>query len=254
MIYHPLILFVLLPLAAYVIGATPFAFIIARGKGIDLRKVGSGNVGATNCGRACGRQWGYLCFALDVAKGLIPVLIVGWMLRTDWAYYDVVAPMSGPPTICWLLMGFDAEAVKLGAPKWVPTIAQQAAWLLTGCCAIAGHVFPFWLRFRGGKGVATSLGVVLGIWPFFTAAGVVALGVWVIVTLVSRYVSLGSIVAALAFVPAFLWLWPRKELWPMATFAAAMAGLIIFRHRTNISRILAGTENKIGSGPKRSAG
>jgi glycerol-3-phosphate acyltransferase PlsY len=231
---HPLVMFGLLPLAAYVIGSTPFAFIIARGKGIDLRKVGSGNVGATNCGRACGRGWGCLCFALDVAKGLLPVLIVGVMLRPDG--YD------------------EALAVKLGGQPWVPGAIEQAAWLLTGCCAIAGHIWPFWLRFRGGKGVATALGVVLGIWPFFTAAGVVALGVWVIVTLISRYVSLGSIVAALAFVPAFLWLWPNKELWPMAIFAAAMCALIIFRHRANISRLLAGTENKIGSGSKRAAG
>jgi glycerol-3-phosphate acyltransferase PlsY len=227
-------MFGLLPLAAYVIGATPFAFIIARGKGIDLRKVGSGNVGATNCGRACGRPWGLLCFALDVAKGLAPVLIVGMMLRPDG--YD------------------EALAVKLGGQPWVPTTMQQAAWLLTGCCAIMGHVFPFWLRFRGGKGVATALGVVLGIWPFFTFAGAIALVVWIIVALISRYVSLASIVAALAFVPAFLWLWPDKELWPMTAFAAAMCVLIIFRHRANISRLLAGTENKIGGGPKRSAG
>jgi len=233
MIDHPLIMFVLLPLAAYAIGATPFAFIIARGKGIDLRKVGSGNVGATNCGRACGRGWGYLCFALDVAKGLAPVLIAGMLLRPQ---------------------GASAIETKFGPPAWVPSASEQAAWLLTGCCAIAGHVLPFWLRFRGGKGVATALGVVLGIWPFFTAAGEVALGVWVIVTLITRYVSLGSIAAALAFVPAFLWLWPRKELWPMTVFSAAMCTLIIYRHRANISRLLAGTENKIGGGPKRPAG
>jgi len=236
MIDHPLIMFGLLPPAAYVIGATPFAFIIARGKGIDLRKVGSGNVGATNCGRACGRGWGYLCFALDVAKGLLPVLIVGMMLRPEWA-------PGG------------AAAAKPGGQPWVPGAIQQAAWLLTGCCAIMGHVLPFWLRFRGGKGVATALGVVLGIWPFFTLAGLAALGVWIIVTLVSRYVSLGSIAAAGVFLPAFAaFNWPPTALWPMAAFAAAMAGLIVFRHRANISRLLAGTENKIGSGPKRSAG
>ncbi len=254
MIDHPLIMFGLVPLAAYVIGATPFAFIIARGKGIDLRKVGSGNVGATNCGRACGRPWGYLCFALDVAKGLAPVLIVGMMLRPEGS--AAVATVFGPPqfSIGWLLTGYDATAAKFGPPPWVPSPVEQAAWLLTGCCAIMGHIFPFWLRFRGGKGVAAALGVVLGIWPFFTSAGVVALGVWVIVTLISRYVSLGSIVAALAFVPAFLWFWPNKELWLMAIFAAAMCALIIFRHRANISRLLAGTENKIGGGPKSSAG
>jgi glycerol-3-phosphate acyltransferase PlsY len=232
---HPLIMFVLLPLAAYVVGATPFAFIIARGKGIDLRKVGSGNVGATNCGRACGRGWGCLCFALDVAKGLAPVVIVGIMLRPE---------------------GYDEALVeKLGGQPWVPTAMQQAAWLLTGCCAIVGHIFPFWLRFRGGKGVATALGVVLGIWPFFTFAGVIALVVWIIVTLISRYVSLGSIVAALAFLAVCVaQTWRKTELWPMAAFAAAMAGLIIFRHRANISRLLAGTENRIGGGPKRPAG
>jgi glycerol-3-phosphate acyltransferase PlsY len=237
MIHHPLIMFVLLPLAAYVIGATPFAFIIARGKGIDLRKVGSGNIGATNCGRACGWQWGYLCFALDVAKGLLPVVIVGMMLRPEWPCDEaLIVKLGGQPRV------------------WVPSAIQQAAWLLTGCCAIMGHICTFWLRFRGGKGVATALGVVLGIWPIFTFAGVIALGVWIIVTLISRYVSLGSIVAALAFLAVCAaQTWRRTELWPMATFAAAMAGLIIFRHRTNISRILAGTENKIGS-PKRSAG
>ena len=94
--------------------------------------------------------------------------------------------------------------------------------------------------------MATSLGVVLGIWPFFTLAGVIALGAWIIVTLVSRYVSLGSIVAALTFVPAFVCLWPNRKLWPMAAFAAVMCALIIYKHRANVSRLLAGTENKIG--------
>ncbi len=234
MIDQPLTMFLLLPLAAYVVGATPFGFLIARLNGIDLRKVGSGNVGATNCGRVCGRGWGCLCFALDVAKGMIPVIVVSAIFRTDWAYYD-------------------AMAAKFGPPQWMPTVMQQMAWLLTGCCAIAGHVFSFWLRFRGGKGVATSLGVVLGIWPFFTGAGVVALGVWVIVTLITRYVSLGSIVAALTFLPTFVYLWSVEELWPMASFAAAIISLIIVRHRGNISRLLAGTENKIGGGDRPTA-
>jgi len=226
MIDNPLMMLVLLPLVAYVIGATPFGFIIARAKGKDLRKAGSGNVGATNCGRVCGRGWGCLCFTLDVAKGLLPVAAVGILLRPA---------------------GFFTETT-------VPSIMQQTAWLLTGCCAIAGHVFSFWLGFRGGKGVATALGVVLGIWPYFTLAGLVALGVWVVVVLITRYVSLGSIVAAVAFLPAFaVQNWPPMALWPMATFAAAMVALIILRHRGNISRLIAGTENKIGSGKKPSA-
>jgi len=218
MIDHPLVLLVVLPLAAYAIGATPFGFLIARSKGIDLRTVGSGNVGATNCGRVCGRAWGYLCFALDVAKGLGPVLAMGWIVRP-------AAAGATPPAM------------------------QQAAWLLVGCGAIAGHVFSFWLKFRGGKGVSTALGVVLGVWPYFTWAGLIALAVWIAVTLASRYVSLGSIVAAVVFVPAFALLnWPATALWPMASFAVLMVGLILVRHRANIVRLLKGTENKIGRG------
>ncbi len=216
MIDHPLILLVLCPLAAYVIGSTPFGVIIARSKGIDLRKHGSGNVGATNCGRVCGRAWGYLCFLLDVSKGLLPVLLVGWLIR--WR---------------------DA------AP--VPGLLRQTAWLLTGCGAIAGHVLSFWLKFRGGKGVATALGVVLGVWPYFTGAGLIALGIWIVVTLASRYVSVGSITAAVAFLPLFAaWNWPPTALWPMGVFAALMVLLILLRHRANVARLLTGTENKIG--------
>jgi glycerol-3-phosphate acyltransferase PlsY len=213
---EPFILLGLLPLAAYAVGSTPFGVLIARSKGIDLRKHGSGNVGATNCGRVCGRKWGCLCFVLDVGKGLLPVLLVGWLVR---------------PT----------------APAKPPGLMQQAGWLLTGCGAVAGHVFSFWLRFRGGKGVATALGVVVGIWPYFTCAGLIALGVWVLVTLASRYVSLGSITAAVVFLPAFAALnWPPTALWPMGAFAALMVALILVRHRSNIRRLLNGTENRIG--------
>ena len=219
----PFILLVVLPLAAYAIGSTPFGVLIARSRGRDLRMAGSGNVGATNCGRVCGRRWGYLCFVLDVAKGLVPVLLVGWVIRG-------AAAGATPPEM------------------------HQAAWLLVGCGAIAGHVFSFWLRFRGGKGVATALGVVLGVWPYFTWAGLICLGVWVVVTLASRYVSLGSIVAAVAFLPIFALLnWPPTDLWPMGLFAAAMAGLILVRHRGNIGRLLKGTENKIGSSRTKSS-
>ena len=215
MIEDPAILLAVLPLAAYVVGSTPFGVLLARAHGVDLRKVGSGNVGATNCGRALGWRWGALCFALDVSKGLLPVLLVGWLVRP---------------------------------PAGAPGLLAQAAWLLTGCGAIAGHVFSFWLRFRGGKGVATALGVVLGVWPYFTVAGLISLAVWIAVTLTSRYVSLGSITAAAAFLPAFTLLnWPPTNLWPMTLFAALMIALIVVRHRGNIARLLKGTESKIGT-------
>jgi len=216
MVTNPFVMFVLFPLAAYVIGSTPFGVMIARARGVNLRQVGSGNVGATNVGRVLGRRWGYLCFVLDVLKGTLPVLGAGWLMGATCA-------VSAPPK------------------------DVQVAWLLTACGGIGGHVLSFWLRFRGGKGVATGLGVVLGLWPFFTLAGLAGLGLWVAVTLISRYVSLGSIVAAAAFVPLVMVFHWRDwtGLWPMLLFGAAMSVLIIVRHRTNIVRLVRGEENKI---------
>jgi glycerol-3-phosphate acyltransferase PlsY len=216
MIPQPILHYVVLPLAAYVVGATPVGVLLARAHGVDLRRVGSGNVGATNVGRVLGRRWGYLCFVLDVLKGLLPTA----------AAVALVRPAAGQ----------------------VPSPAQQAAWLAVGLAAVLGHVFSFYLRFRGGKGVATALGVVLGIYPYFTTAGLVALGLWVAVTLTSRYVSLGSIVAAVGFVPLLAAFNYRTigRLWPLLAFAAAVAVLILIRHRSNIRRLLSGTENKIG--------
>ena len=210
---------------AYLAGSAPFGMIIARAHGVDLRRTGSGNVGATNVGRVLGRKWGYLCFFLDVAKGLLPVLLAGWLLRD--------------------LAGRRGEEF--------PTAMHQAAWLAAALGAVLGHVFCPWLKFRGGKGVATALGVVLGVWPFFTYAGLAAFALWIAVTLVSRYVSLGSVVAAVAFIPLFLVInslligWEATlRLWPLLVFATAIMLLIVIRHRGNIQRLLAGTESKIG--------
>lgn len=220
MIESPYILLIVFPLTAYVIGATPFGPIIARFHGVNLRAYGSGNVGATNVGRVLGRRWGMLCFALDVLKGLLPVLF---------------ARLLGPVVTSGM----------------APSLLSQFAWLAVGFGAILGHVLSFWLGFRGGKGVATSLGVVLGTFPYFTWAGAVALGIWVLVVLITRYVSLASIIAVAAFVLMFVginWfvldLAPR-DLWPLGSFAAAVAVLIVYLHRSNIGRLLAGTESKV---------
>jgi glycerol-3-phosphate acyltransferase PlsY len=224
---HPVLVALGLLAIGYVIGATPFGWLIARLRGVDIRQVGSGNVGATNVGRALGRKWGYLCFFLDAAKGLAPVLLVGLWVR----------PAEGP------------------IDPWA-----QLAWLAVGCGTILGHVLTFWLGFRGGKGVATSLGVVLGIWPYFTWPGLIALGLWVVVVVTSRYVSVASILAAASFWPVFA-LFNRRhlgELWPMSLFAGAMILLIILRHRSNITRLVRGQEHRIGqprhTGPEDAAG
>jgi len=220
MIENPYILLIAFPLAAYVIGATPFGPIIARFHGVNLRTCGSGNVGATNVGRTLGRRWGMLCFGLDVLKGLLPVLL---------------ARLLGP-------------AVAAGG---APSLLSQFAWLAAGFGAILGHVMSFWLGFRGGKGVATSLGVVLGTFPYFTWSGAGALGIWVLVVLITRYVSLASIIAVLAFVLMFAGInWfvldlAPGDLWPLGSFATAMAILIVYLHRGNIRRLLAGTESKV---------
>ncbi|MCL5281648.1 MAG: glycerol-3-phosphate 1-O-acyltransferase PlsY [Planctomycetes bacterium] len=204
-------------IAAYLLGSVPFAFLIAQAHGKDLRTIGSGNIGATNLARAVGRKWGYFCFALDVLKGLAPVAIV--------------RAIGGVPDSPLLL----------------------SLWLLVGIAAILGHVFPVYLRFKGGKGVATSFGVALGLWPYFTVCALIALAVWIAVVLIWRYVSLASISAAVVF-PIVLILgiltvpgWHSASLWPLVVAAIVIPILVIVRHRENIRRLAAGTESKMRS-------
>ena len=206
--------------AAYLVGSIPFGVLIARAHGKDLRTIGSGNIGATNVSRALGRKWGYICFGLDVLKGLLPMLAFRAI-----ALPHIAATIHGP--------------------------AVMASWLLVGIAAILGHIFPVYLGFKGGKGVATSFGVGLGLWPYFTICALIALAVWVAVVLIWRYVSLASLCAALAF-PVSLILgilvtptWDNTNLWPLLIAAILIPLLVILRHRQNIHRLLAGTETKI---------
>lgn len=209
-------MFTLLPAIGYLVGSIPFGIIIAKFHGKNLCSSGSGNVGATNVGRVVGRKWGYICFLLDVLKGAVPTAITGWLI---------------------------------GAYGNVPTIMQQSAWLCVGAGCVFGHVFNIWLKFRGGKGVATSLGVLLGIFPYFTYPGLCAFALWIIVTLVTRYVSAGSIVAAAAFFPVFVVVNFGKvgRLKLLGIFSVVMGLLIIVKHTGNIRRLIQGTENKIRS-------
>jgi len=206
---------------AYFLGSIPFGLLIAKAHGKDLRSIGSGNIGATNVSRALGRKWAYFCFALDVLKGLVPMLAT---LHLAGALPDQS----------------QAERVIL---LWL--------WLATGCAAILGHVFPIYVKFKGGKGVATSFGVALGLWPYFTLCASVALATWLIVVLTWRYVSLASITAAAVF-PLVLIVatilipgWKFGDLWPVVIVAAAIPVMVIIRHRDNIKRLAAGTEAKI---------
>ncbi|MBN1846703.1 MAG: glycerol-3-phosphate 1-O-acyltransferase PlsY [Sedimentisphaerales bacterium] len=218
------LIIVLIALAGYLVGSIPFGLMIGLSKGVDIRRRGSGNIGSTNVARLLGRGWGYICFVLDVAKGLLPVLAAGYYLRRQAAEVD--------QTQGW---------------TW------QIGLLCVAAATILGHMFSLYLRFRGGKGAATSLGAVLGIWPYFTFTAVPAFLVWLAVWGMWRYVSLASIVAAAVFpvlFGLFIWRldgWYLQDLWPLVAFSCLMALLVILRHRGNIARLRAGTESRGGA-------
>jgi len=204
-------------LVAYVLGSIPFGFLAGRLKGVDIRRVGSGNIGATNVGRALGRKWSLIVFALDLLKGYAPTLAAN----------------------VWV-----AELVTGGVgPSWVGQIVIVGV----GAAAILGHMFPVFLGFRGGKGAATGLGLLLAI-SFPTA--VAALGTWMIALGLWGYVSLGSILAAVSYpvwylVMAHLEAKPMEQSWCIWGFTTALCLLVIWRHRSNLRRMVAGLEPKI---------
>jgi glycerol-3-phosphate acyltransferase PlsY len=208
------IFFPLAIISAYLLGSIPFGLLIAKSHGKDLRSIGSGNIGSTNVSRALGRKWAYLCFVLDVLKGMVPMLATMLIAEPD----NVLT--------FWL-------------------------WLAVGCAAILGHIFPIYIKFKGGKGVATSFGVALGLWPYYTICVLLAAAVWVVVVLSWRYVSLASIAASVTFplvlIAAIILTpgWNFGNLWPVLITAVAIPLMVIIRHRENIKRLLAGTESKI---------
>ena len=192
-------------IVSYLVGSISFAWIIAKAHGIDLRTIGSGNLGATNLARACGKKWSYPCFLFDVLKGFIPT--------------------------------FAAKFIILSASV---TPAALFLWLAVGIAAILGHIFPFYLKFKGGKGVATSFGVALGLWPYYTVAVAVAFIVWLICVWIWRYISLASIAASVVFplaLTAWIFLkpaWSFTNLWPLLIAAVLVPVMVIWRHRENI--------------------
>jgi len=186
-------------LLGYLAGSVPFAFLLARRAGIDVRFAGSGNVGAANVMRTTGTRRAILVMSLDVAKGALAV-VLAWLVHAG---------------------------VTLTA--------------LAAAAAVVGHIYPVWLRFHGGKGVAVAAGVFGVLTPIATA---LAAGLFLVIVYVTRYVSLGSIAATVALPPAA---WMTGE--PKAVvFAAAGSGaLILFRHRGNIRRLREGTERRMGA-------
>ena len=220
---------VLVIIIAYLIGSIPFGYLIVRAKkGGDIRDTGSGGTGATNVSRRAGKTAGVFTLFLDAFKGAAAVVIARMVLG---------------------LSAFGVS-VRMGGGLWVPLLnasMQSVHWWLAAAAiaSILGHIFPIWLGFRGGKGVATGVGVFLVLAPMAVALAVV---VFVLLVWLTRYVSLGSVVAA-AMIPLFIFLQSRftgpvPGVTPVLTAATASAVLIIFAHRQNLGRLIQGTENK----------
>ncbi len=218
----------ILAAVTYFVGSLPFGLLVGLTRGVDIRQHGSKNIGASNAGRVLGhRRYFVIVFILDLLKSLVPMSI--------------------------------ASSLVLHAPLEARTQFTFLLWLLVGIAAIVGHVFPIYLKFKGGKGVATSAGVVLGLFPYFTVAGIVSVMTFLIFLKKWKYISLGSIAAATVFPFAYagIGLWRGWDITgrqlPLLVLAIALCSLVIYRHRENIRRLRAGTENKIRSRADRAS-
>jgi glycerol-3-phosphate acyltransferase PlsY len=189
-------LLALLVIAAYLVGAIPFGYLVARSRGIDITAVGSGNIGATNVHRALGKWLGLLVFMLDVLKGLAPALVAYYLLKSQSYSFAV------------------------------------------GIAAIGGHCLSPFLKFKGGKGIATGLGAMLGSCPLVALS---AFAVFFVCMVFTRYVSLSSMVAALTIIPSGI-LFKVQEV--LLVPYGVLTVFVLYRHRANIQRLLNGTESK----------
>ena len=190
-------------------GSFPSGYFAGRLAGVDIRTVGSGNIGATNVLRVLGKRWGYPVFVIDAFKGFAAVR-VAFLLAIHW-------PEAKP-------------------------YAEYLA-ILAAVMSVAGHSFPVWLRFKGGKGVATSAGAVIGLMPM--AVPLVFL-VWIVVFETTRYVSLASVAAAISLpiIVSVLAHWKFVDTWALIYFSILLMLLVLWRHRSNFSRLLKGTEQR----------
>jgi acyl phosphate:glycerol-3-phosphate acyltransferase len=204
----PITGYILTALVAYLLGSIPTGFLVAKARGVDIRTVGSGNIGATNVFRILGKPAGVFVLLTDATKGWLAVFVVA-KLVSGWFY-----PEAG-----------------LQAREWFAICA--------GTAAILGHNYTCWLYFKGGKGIATSAGALVALvpWPLL-----IGLSIWIAVFAFSRYVSLASISAAFAL-PFAAWLVGESTAIILVT--AALAALAIYKHKANIQRLMNGTENRI---------
>jgi len=216
----PILSCILAALGAYLLGSIPTGFLVAKAKGIDIRKTGSGNIGATNAMRVLGKPAGIVVLLLDALKGYAAVAWLAPML------YNLMEPhYFGPAS------GFAAASVAL----------QMNFKVIAGVCAVLGHNYTCWLKFKGGKGIATTAGVYLALAPWGL---LIALGAFILVIVLTRYVSVGSIAAAIALPIAVYWTQNNDLLNIVSLMLGVMA---IYKHKSNIQRLMAGTENRLGN-------
>ncbi|MGA2684621.1 MAG: glycerol-3-phosphate 1-O-acyltransferase PlsY [Verrucomicrobiota bacterium] len=215
----PILGYVLVAIAAYLLGSIPTGYLVARARGIDIRTVGSGNIGATNAMRVLGKPAGIFVLLMDAVKGYVacaflPPLVFNWL----------------DPHFSGLFVYFQ---------NW-PVEYQIRVHVVAGLFAVLGHNYTCWLRFKGGKGIATSAGVYLALaqWPLLIA--VVA---FILALLATRYVSVGSISAAVAL-PVAVWVLPPHNLL-LGTVTTVLGAMAIYKHKGNLQRLAAGTENRL---------
>jgi len=205
--------YILTALAAYLLGSIPTGFLAAKAKGVDIRAVGSGNIGATNAMRALGKPMGIFVLLMDCAKGFLACFL-GTFICIAISNKDF----------------FDE-----------PPMPMERFAIVAGIFAVLGHNYTCWLKFKGGKGIATTAGVYLALAPW---AVLVALIVFILAVLLTRYVSVGSISAAAAL-PVTVWVMSPDNL-PLGIVTTALGALAIYKHKSNIQRLMDGTENRLG--------
>ena len=209
-------LYLIVALISYLLGSIPFGYLLVRVfRGKDIRQTGSGNIGATNVARSGAKGLGIATLVLDALKGALAVGLAALIAESK---YNLCGDFVQHPC---------APASRLMS--------------LAALCAVLGHVFPIWLHFKGGKGVATALGVFCVLFP---KAILVALAIFILVVAITRYVSLGSILGAIAFPVAAYFM--QAPDWISLLLASSVSLIIILKHHQNIRRLLAGTENRFG--------
>lgn len=223
------------PIFAFLLGSIPFGLIISKAKGINIREHGSGNIGATNVLRVVGKKYGYTCLLLDVLKGFVPVVLAINLIQ-------IAGRAPGIPlglTESWIMQLPAASAMK-----------AQIIHVITALCAVLGHNYSPWVNFKGGKGIATSGGVLLALMPF---AVIILVTIWGLLFITTRYVSVASVGAAVSL--PFLTLWGswyhgriQDGTWnkPLLAFTIVIAILAVWKHRVNFRRLMDGTEHRFG--------